>query len=91
MYFVTVRQEGYVLFSMTPNELGAIGLAEDQQTLRLLRRDKIGDAWTKMVEWNIADLTHTDFMLSMQHREEPQTPEGLLDVLPADLRKKLGL
>jgi len=88
MYFVTVKQEGYVLFTMTPSELGAVALAEDQKTVRLLRRDAIGAEWTPMAEWSVGELTHTDFMLHWHAEPEPATPEGLLDALPASIRNR---
>lgn len=89
MYFVTVRQEGYVMFAMTPSEVGAVALAEDQRTVRLLRRDAIGDSWTPMVEWSIDDLTHTDYMLGWHEKPEPAQPEALRDALPAGLPHKV--
>mgnify|MGYP006908349066 CR=1 FL=1 len=89
MYFVTVRQPGYVLFAMTPSELGAVALAEDQQTVRLLRRAALGEAWESFAEWKSSELTHSDFMAAMQNRDEPATPAELLDVLPAALRDQV--
>lgn len=88
MYFVTVRQEGYVMFAMTPSELGAVALAEDQKTVRLLRRDAIGEGWTPMAEWSVSDLTHTEFMVGWHEKPEPATPEGLLDGIPASVSTK---
>lgn len=88
MYFVTVKQEGYVLFTMTPSELGAVALTDDQKTVRLLRRDAIGDEWTPMVEWSVADLTHTDYLVSWHEKQEPAAPEGLLDAIPASVSTK---
>jgi len=90
MYFVTVRQPGYVMFAMTPNELGAVALAEDQKTVRLLERAHIGEAWKPFAEWSVAEMTHTDFMASMQHKPEPGTARQLLESLPAPLREKLS-
>ncbi len=89
MYFVTVRQEGYALFSMTPGELGAVGLVDDQKTLRLLRRSAIGDAWSTIVEWPVSEFSHTDFMLAMQFRAEPSDPLELTQVLPESVRARL--
>lgn len=91
MYFVMVRQPGYVLFAMTPNELGAVALAEDQKTVRLLERPAIGAAWEPFAAWSVDELTHSDFMAAMQHRDEIVEPRRLAEVLPADLRTRLGL
>ena len=90
MYFVMVRQAGYALFAMTPNELGAIGLADDQKTVCLLERPKIGAAWQPFAQWTIDDLSHSDFMAAVQHRDEITEPKALLDVLPPELRSRIG-
>ena len=37
MYFVTIKQPGYALFSTTPSERAAIGLTEDQKRVHVLR------------------------------------------------------
>jgi len=87
MYFVTVGKKGYVLFCKTPSEKAAIGLTE-QQIVHLLRRGSGNDDWNVMAEWSAADFSHTDFMSAMHHRDEPDDPTGLLDVLPEKLRKK---
>ncbi len=88
MYFVMVRQAGFALFAMTPNELGAIGLVDDQKTVRLLERPKIGDAWNAFAEWSVDELTHSDFMAAMQDRPEITKPRDLLEILPESLRSK---
>lgn len=88
MYFVTVNRKPYVLFAKTPSENAALGLTE-KQTVQLLRRRDGSDDWDVMAEWDAGELSHTDFMLAMHHREEPAEPTQLLDVLPPALRQKL--
>jgi hypothetical protein len=80
MYFVTSKRPGYVLFSTTPSERVAVGLADDQKTLQLLFRD--GSEWTVVREWPVDEYSHTDLMLALGRFEEPSDPHDVLKRLP---------
>lgn len=84
MYFVTTKQAGYVLFSMTPSERAAIGLTETQRVHLLLRQPD--GSWKVRHEWDTAKFSHTQFMAALHYRDEPSDPEHLLAILPAELR-----
>jgi len=84
MYFVTTKQPGYVLFSMTPSERAALGLTE-QQRVQLLLRQPDG-SWKVRHEWDTNQFSHTQFMAALHYRDEPSDPERLLDILPSELR-----
>jgi len=89
MYFVTVNKKPWIMFCKTPSERAALGLTE-QQVVQLLRRGSGKDDWQVFAEWSAGDFSHTDFMAAMHHRQEPADPAGLLEILPASLRQKLG-
>ena len=89
MYFITIGKKPYILFCKTPSERAAIALTE-KQMVQLLRRGTGADDWQVFAEWSADEFSHTDFMSAMHHRQEPAAPAGLLDVLPAALRQKLG-
>lgn len=76
MYFVTIKQAGYALFSTTQSERAAIGLTDDQQTVRLLARD--GAGWRVMKEWPVDERSHTDLMLRFGDVAEPASVNELL-------------
>jgi len=88
MYFITVGKKPYILFCKTPSERAAIALTE-KRIVHLLRRGKGADDWQVFAEWGADEFSHTDFMSAMHHRDEPDNPADLLEVLPAALRKKL--
>jgi hypothetical protein len=85
MYFVTTKREGYILFCTTPSERAAVGLTETQ-TVHLLVRGALDDSWRLAAQWDVATLSHTDFLLALHHVEEPAEPEGLLAFVPAGAR-----
>lgn len=85
MYFVTMNRPGYVLFCMTPSEHAALGLTE-KQVVHFLARESHGGAWRLLREWNAADFSHTEFLAAWHHREEPNDPQTLLEVLPPKLK-----
>jgi hypothetical protein len=89
MYFITVGKKPWILFCKTPSERAAIALTE-KQVVQLLRRGPGTDDWQVFAEWSADELSHTDFMSAMHHRDEPADPNQLLEVLPAGLRQKLG-
>lgn len=89
MYFVTINKKPYILFCKTPSERAALGLTE-KQVVQLLRRGSGPDDWQVFAEWNADDFSHTDFMSAMHYRDEPADPAGLLEILPASLRQRLG-
>ncbi|HEV7734043.1 MAG TPA: hypothetical protein VGR62_17865 [Candidatus Binatia bacterium] len=76
MYFVTIKQAGYALFSTTPSERAAIGLTEDQQRVRLLAQD--GPGWRVVQEWPVAERSHTDLMIRFGDVPEPDSVDDLL-------------
>jgi hypothetical protein len=84
MYFVTTKQAGYVLFSMTPSERAAVGVTETQRVHLLFRQPDGG--WAVRREWDVAQFSHTQLMTALHHRDEPSDPEQLLDLLPPHLR-----
>jgi hypothetical protein len=75
VYFVTIKRPGYALFSMTPSERAAIGLADDQQRVHLLERRE--HDWTVVREWPVGEVSHTDFMLRLATLDEPATLDDL--------------
>jgi hypothetical protein len=83
MYFVTIGgQAGYVLFATTPHGRAAVGIT-DKGTVRLLAPGK-PDEWTVLREWPTSTYSHTDFMLAVASRDEPEKAEELLAILPAE-------
>ncbi len=82
MYFVTTKQPGYILFSMTPSERAAVGLTEKDE-VHLLLRDSIQSAWRVAAEWPVSVCSHTDFMVGLHHASEDADPAKLLERIPA--------
>jgi hypothetical protein len=76
VYFVTIKQAGYALFSTTQSERAAIGLTEDQKTVRLLAKD--GAGWRVVKEWPIDERSHTDLMVRLGDVPEPASVDELL-------------
>lgn len=76
MYFVTIKQAGYALFSTTQSERAAIGLTEDQKTVRLLAKD--GTGWRVVQEWPVDERSHTDLMIRFGDVPEPDSVDELL-------------
>lgn len=76
MYFVTIKQAGYALFSTTQSERAAIGLTEDQQRVQLLAKD--GAGWRIVREWPVTERSHTDLMVRLGDVPEPATVDELL-------------
>jgi hypothetical protein len=75
VYFVTMKTPGYCLFSLTPSERFAIGLADDQQRVHLLARG--GDGWTVVHDYAVTEHSHTDMMVRLGDVPEPSTIEEL--------------
>lgn len=84
MYFVTINKPGYILFSATPSERAAIALTE-KQVVHLLVHDAATNEWKVLRTWKASDYSHTDFMTALHHKDEPNDPRRLLDLLPANL------
>jgi hypothetical protein len=83
MYFVTIGgQVGYVLFATTPNGRAAVGIT-DKGMVRLLAPSKSGE-WSVLREWPTSTYSHTDFMLAVASRAEPEKAEELLAILPPE-------
>lgn len=83
MYFVTIGgQVGYVLFATTPHGRAAVGIT-DKGTVRLLAPVKPGE-WNVLREWPTATYSHTDLMLAVADRDEPEKAEELLALLPPE-------
>jgi hypothetical protein len=76
VYFVTIKQPGYALFSTTPSERAAIGLTEDQKTVRLLAQESGG--WSVVQEWPVEQRSHTDIMIRLGDVPEPASIDELL-------------
>jgi hypothetical protein len=76
VYFVTIKQPGYALFSTTPSERAAIGLTEDQKTVRLLEHESGG--WRVVHEWPVEQRSHTDIMIRFGDVPEPASIDELL-------------
>lgn len=76
MYFVTIKQPGYALFSTTPSERAAIGLTDDQRRVHLCERR--GDAWVVVRDWPIEEHSHTDLMIRLGGIAEPATIDELV-------------
>lgn len=79
MYFVTSKKAGYILFCMTPSGRAAIGLTEGQK-VHLFERAP-GGAWNVLGEWNAAERSQTDIMITLGEHDEPADPKRLLDLL----------
>jgi hypothetical protein len=75
VYFVTMKTPGYCLFSTTPSERFAIGLADDQQRVHMLAKGP--DGWRVAYEWPVAEHSHTDLMIRLGDVAEPGTVEEL--------------
>ena len=86
MYFVTIKQPGYILFSMTPSERAAVGLT-DGQMVHLLVRASPAEPWRILREWSVNDYSHTDLMVALHGVAEPTDPRQLLEFLPPHLRE----
>ena len=78
MYFVTIRQPGYCLFSMTPSERMAVALVDDQTHVHVLERR--GDDWTLHQEFPVATHSHTDLMHRLADVDEPATVTDLVRI-----------
>jgi hypothetical protein len=76
VYFVTVKQPGYCLFATTPSERFAIGLLDDQRSVRVLER--AADGWAVVRELPVAECSHTDLMLRLGAVDEPASAAELL-------------
>ena len=75
MYFVTIKQPGYCLFSTTPSERAAVGLTDDQRRVHLCERR--GDGWAIVRDWAVDEHSHTDVMLRLGRVDEPATIDQL--------------
>ena len=75
MYFVTVKQPGYALFSTTPSERAAIGLTEDQRRVHLCER--AGDGWRVARDWPVSEHSHTELMIRLGAVDEPASIDEL--------------
>jgi hypothetical protein len=83
MYFVTYGgQAGYVLFSTTPHRRAAVGIT-DQGSVRLLAPEPGGD-WRILREWPASVYSHTELMVAMSERPEPEAAEDVLSLLPPE-------
>jgi hypothetical protein len=67
--FVTIKQPGYALFSMTPSERAAIGVTDDQEHVHLL--EKSGDGWKVAYDWSMDEHSHTELMVRLGDVPEP--------------------
>jgi hypothetical protein len=76
VYFVTMKQAGYALFSTTPSERAAIGLTEDQSRVHLLERT--GDGWRVVRDWPIEEHSHTELMVRLGGVDEPASIDELV-------------
>jgi hypothetical protein len=76
VYFVTMKQAGYALFSTTPSERAAIGLTEDQTRVHLLERT--GDGWRVVRDWPIEEHSHTELMVRLGGVDEPASIDELV-------------
>lgn len=76
MHFVTIRQPGYCLFSMTPSERAAIALADDQTHVHLLERR--GTEWAVRHAWPLSEHSHTDLMRRLADVDEPASIDDLV-------------
>jgi hypothetical protein len=76
VYFVTMKQAGYALFSTTPSERAAIGLSEDQSRVHLLERT--GDGWRVVRDWPIQEHSHTELMVRLGGVDEPASIDELV-------------
>jgi hypothetical protein len=84
MYFVTYGgQSGYVLFSTTPRGRAAVGIT-DQGKVRLLAPGESAGEWRILREWPAAAYSHTELMVAMSVRPEPETAEEILALLPTE-------
>ncbi len=76
MYFVTMKQAGYALFSTTPSERAAIGLTEDQRHVHLLERT--ADGWRVARDWPVDEHSHTELMVRLGGVDEPASIDDLV-------------
>jgi hypothetical protein len=76
VYFVTMKQAGYALFSTTPSERAAIGLTDDQRRVHVLERT--GDAWRVARDFAVEEHSHTDLMVRLGHVDEPASIDELV-------------
>lgn len=79
MYFITSKKAGYILFCMTPSGRAAIGLTEDRK-VQLFERVPGGE-WNVLGEWDGAQRSHTDIMITLGEHDEPTDPKRLLDLI----------
>ena len=75
MYFVTIKQPGYALFSTTPSERAAIGLTEDQRHVHLCERTAGG--WRVARDWPVDEHSHTELMVRLGPVAEPASIDEL--------------
>jgi len=78
VYFVTIRQPGYCLFSMTPSESMAIALVDDQTRVHVLER--AGDSWAVREEFSVETHSHTDLMSRLAGVDEPGSVSDLIRI-----------
>jgi hypothetical protein len=76
VYFVTIKQPGYALFSTTPSERAAIGLTDDQRRVHLC--EWTGDGWRVAQDWPVEERSHTELMIRFGDVAEPATIDELL-------------
>jgi hypothetical protein len=81
VYFVTMKQPGYALFSTTPRERAAIGLTEDQRRVHLCER--AGDAWRVVRDWPVEEHSHTELMVRLGAVPEPPSIDELVRLATA--------
>jgi hypothetical protein len=69
VYFVTMKQAGYCLFSVSPSERFGVGLLDDQRRVHVLERE--GADYVVRQEWPVEEVSHTDVMLRLGGVPEP--------------------
>jgi hypothetical protein len=83
MYFVTMSKPGYVSFSTTPQGRAAIGLTETG-VVRILAPGAERGEWRTLREWSTRAYSHTELLVMLGGRDEPERAEDLLSALPAE-------
>jgi hypothetical protein len=84
MYFVTMGGiSGYVWFSTTPRGRAAIGLT-DAGTVRVLAPGDSSRDWRVLREWPASLYSHTELLVALGDRDEPERAEDLLATLPPE-------
>jgi hypothetical protein len=76
VYFVTMKQAGYALFSTTPSERAAIGLTDDQRRVHVLERT--ADGWRVVRDFAVEEHSHTDLMVRLGGVDEPASIDDLV-------------